>query len=39
MGYVNRIEACILAGSDYNPSVKGIGIKKAVKHMYRQAKM
>ena len=39
MGYVNRVESAILAGSDYNPSVKGIGIKRAVKHMYRQAKM
>jgi len=39
MNFVNRVESSILAGSDYNPSIKGIGITRAVKHMYRQAKM
>ena len=36
MKYVNRVEVAILAGSDYNSSIRGIGIKKAVKHIYRQ---
>lgn len=27
----SRILACILAGCDYVPSIKGIGIKKAIK--------
>lgn len=39
MNFVNRLESAILAGSDYNPSIKGIGIMRAVKHMYRQVKM
>lgn len=39
MKYVNRVESAILAGSDYNPSIKGIGIKRAVKNLYRQGKM
>lgn len=39
MGYVNRVECAILAGTDYNPSIRGIGIKRAVKLLYRQAKM
>ena len=28
-----RIEIGVLAGSDYNSSIKGIGIKRAIKHM------
>lgn len=39
MGKVNRIEAAVLAGSDYNQSIKGIGIKRAVRNLYRQASM
>lgn len=39
MNFINRLECAILAGTDYNPSIKGIGIKRAVKHMYRQTKM
>jgi len=27
----SRILTCILAGCDYVPSIKGIGIKKAIK--------
>jgi 5'-3' exonuclease len=34
MSHENRVEAAVLSGSDYNSSVKGIGIKKAVHHIY-----
>jgi 5'-3' exonuclease len=33
MSHINRVETAILAGSDYNSSIKGIGIKKAIKHL------
>lgn len=33
MAHLHRVEAAILAGSDYNSSIKGIGIKKAIKHL------
>ena len=36
---MNRIDAAILAGSDYNQSVKGIGIKRAIKLLTTQATM
>ena len=39
MSKVNRIEAAVLAGSDYNQSIKGIGIKRAVRNLYKQANM
>ena len=39
MNHINRLEVAILAGSDYNSSIKGIGIKRAVKHMYRQTNL
>lgn len=39
MNYVNRVECAILAGTDYNPSIRGIGISRAVRNMYKQAKM
>ena len=28
-----RVEAAVLAGNDYNSSVRGIGLKKAIKHL------
>lgn len=31
MGKQERISVCVLAGCDYLSSVKGIGIKKAIK--------
>jgi exonuclease-1 len=34
LDFLGRMDAAILSGSDYNKSVKGIGIKKAVKHIY-----
>ena len=37
--YLNRIDAAVLAGSDYNSSVKGIGIKRAIKLLAKQATM
>ena len=39
MNKINRVEAAVLAGNDYNPSVKGIGIKRAVRNLYRQRTM
>ena len=39
MNKINRVEAAVLAGTDYNPSVKGIGIKRAVRNLYRQRTM
>lgn len=39
MSKINKIEAAILAGTDYNPSVRGIGIKRAVRNLYRQGNM
>lgn len=39
MDHVNRVESAILAGSDYNESIKGIGIKKAVKNLSRMKDM
>lgn len=33
MSHINRVEVAILAGSDYNSSIKGIGIKKAIKNL------
>lgn len=30
---IQRVEIGVLAGSDYNSSIKGIGIKRAIKHM------
>ena len=36
---LGRIDAAILAGSDYNHSVKGIGIKRAIKLLTTQATM
>lgn len=34
MDYVCRVEVAILAGTDYNNSVKGIGIKRATKKIH-----
>jgi 5'-3' exonuclease len=39
MNFSNRVDVAILAGTDYNPSIHGIGIMKAVKHIYRQVTM
>jgi 5'-3' exonuclease len=39
MNWINRIDVAILAGSDYNPSIYGIGIIRAVKNIYRQVSM
>lgn len=36
---LSRIDAGILAGSDYNQSVKGIGIKRAIKLLTTQVTM
>ncbi len=36
---LGRIDAGILAGSDYNQSVKGIGIKRAIKLLTTQVTM
>ena len=36
---LSRIDAAILAGSDYNHSVKGIGIKRAIKLLTTQVTM
>lgn len=33
MNPVQRVAAGVLAGSDYNSSIKGIGIKRAIKHL------
>lgn len=33
LDYVGRLESAILSGSDYNHSVRGIGIKRAIKHI------
>lgn len=33
MDYAKRVESAVLAGTDYNHSVKGIGIRKAIKHL------
>lgn len=33
LDYVGRLESAILSGSDYNNSVRGIGIKRAIKHL------
>jgi exonuclease-1 len=35
MSFTYRVDVAILAGTDYNPSIHGIGIVKAVKHIYR----
>lgn len=37
--YENTIAACILSGCDYLPSIKGIGIKKAVDFLERCGKL
>ena len=37
--YLNKIDAAVMAGSDYNSSVKGIGIKRAIKLLAKQATM
>lgn len=39
MNKVNRVQAAVLAGTDYNPSIKGIGIKRGVRNLYRQRTM
>lgn len=31
LDYETRISACVLAGCDYVPSIKGIGIKKSIR--------
>lgn len=36
MDYAKRVESAVLAGTDYNHSVKGIGIRKAIKHLAMQ---
>jgi 5'-3' exonuclease len=36
---LSRIDAAILAGSDYNQSVKGIGIKRSIKLLTTQVTM
>jgi exonuclease-1 len=33
MDQTRRVEAAVLSGTDYNTSIKGIGIKKSVKHL------
>lgn len=35
LNYEQKIEAYVLAGTDYGHSVKGIGIKRAVKNVYK----
>jgi exonuclease-1 len=39
LDYIGRLESAILSGSDYNHSVKGIGIKRAVKNIYKLKNM
>ncbi len=34
--FQNRIDVSVLAGSDYNDSISGIGIKRAIKLLYNQ---
>ena len=36
---LTRIDAAVLAGSDYNASVKGIGIKRGIKLLSKQVTM
>lgn len=36
MDMKNRLDCVIMAGTDYNASIRGIGIKRAVKNIYRQ---
>ena len=33
MDKIQRIETAVLSGSDYNSSIKGIGIKRSIKHL------
>lgn len=35
MDHISRVQSAILAGSDYNDSIKGIGIKKSIRHLSR----
>ena len=39
MDKINRVEVAVLAGCDYTPSIKGIGIKRAVRNLYKQQNM
>jgi exonuclease 1 len=36
MGQHQRVEVAVLAGCDYNPSIKGIGIKRAIKYLHEK---
>ncbi len=36
---LGRIDAAVLAGSDYNASIKGIGIKRSIKLLSKQLTM
>lgn len=36
MDQIKRVDAAILAGTDYNTSIKGIGIKRAVRNIYEK---
>ena len=39
MDYIQRTESAILAGTDYNESIKRIGIRKAIKLLSEQKTM
>ena len=36
MDQIKRIDVAIMAGTDYNTSIKGIGIKRAVRNIYEK---
>lgn len=39
LDYIGRVESAVLSGSDYNSSIKGIGIKRAVKFISKLKSM
>lgn len=39
MDHISRIESAVLTGTDYNNSIYGIGIKRAVKQIYTKKNM
>jgi hypothetical protein len=39
MNHISRVESAVLTGTDYNSSIYGIGIKRAVKQIYTKKDM
>jgi 5'-3' exonuclease len=39
MSHISRIESAVLSGTDYNHSIYGIGIRRAVKQIYTKKDM